>query len=232
MNYRGESLTTSPKKNGKSDEEIIETLSEYKGEYINLDKDRLVLFSVGLLEKKGIEPTYDKIVVTSFKLFPKKFSLISFPEYPDGLTVHNCLFHLFYKTKKWLSGNAKSGYRITSKGKLYLEEANKMLDGVIELKKKYAVIPKRKEKTFIIMLKKTNAYKKYVLNKTDEITESDILELFRVRKPSEALIKSYMERYYDYAKRMDDQTVLEFLKELDKILWCDKNGRRTKKGTG
>jgi hypothetical protein len=93
----------------RKDEVIIREITEYQGNYMPLDKDRLVLFAVNYLESKKIEPTFDKVVATAFRLFPKKFSLIGFPEYPDGKTIYYCVYNHCTLTKKWLFGAEKAG---------------------------------------------------------------------------------------------------------------------------
>ena len=114
-----------------------------------MDKDRLILFAVSYLESKKIEPTFDKIVATAFKLFPKKFSLIGFPEYPDGKTIYHCVYNHCTLTKKWLFGNVQSAFKITDRGKYFLDETIKMLEGKIELARTHQTSPRRKEITFI-----------------------------------------------------------------------------------
>ncbi|NIW13338.1 MAG: hypothetical protein GWN31_05270, partial [Candidatus Thorarchaeota archaeon] len=47
-------------KRKESDEDTIRQITEYEGGYLSLDKDRLVLFAVGFLEARKIEPTFDK----------------------------------------------------------------------------------------------------------------------------------------------------------------------------
>jgi hypothetical protein len=68
----------------KSDEDLIREFTESKDDYLSLDKDRLILIVIDYLNSKNIETTFDKLTVAAFKLFPKKFSLIGFPEYPDA----------------------------------------------------------------------------------------------------------------------------------------------------
>jgi len=151
------------------DEEVLRNLKNKILGEINIDNDRLILYTVDLLEQKKIEATFDKIVVTAFKLFPQRFSLIGFAEYPDGKRIHDCLFHCIYKPKNWLLGNAQSGYKITERGKYFLDETNKMLEGKIKVTRKYGIIARRKELTFINLLKKTSAYNKYLENRKEDI---------------------------------------------------------------
>ena len=113
------------KLNKKSDENTIRLIEESKSDYLPMNKDRLVLFAVSFLESKNIEPTFDKTVATVFRLFPKKFSLIGFPEYPDGRTIYYCVYNHCTIGNKWLFGNVQSAFKVTEKGKYFLDETKK-----------------------------------------------------------------------------------------------------------
>jgi len=196
------------------DETFIRGISEYKGNYVDLDKDRLVLYAVDFLESKKIEPTFDKVVVTVFKLFPKKFALIGFSEYPDGRTIYYCVFNHCTITRKWLSGNVQSGFKITDRGKYFLEETRKILEGKIRLTKKYATAPKRKEVTFLNLLKKTVAYRKFSEGQQEDIADFEVLEALKLQPNSASLMTSRIEKYLEYAMRIDDGNAVKFLKFL------------------
>jgi hypothetical protein len=195
----------------KKDEDIIREIVEYQGNYMPLDKDRLVLFAVNYLESNKIEPTFDKIVVTSFRLFPKKFSLIGFPEYPDGKTIYYCVYNHCTLTKKWLSGNVQSAFTVTDRGKYFFDETQKIMEGKIELTRTQGVSPRRKEITFITLLKKTNAYKKYVKGEKGLISKSEILEALRIPADSQSVTQDHLAKYLEYAARVNELSVLEFL---------------------
>lgn len=195
----------------KKDEDIIRELAEFQGNYMPLDKDRLVLFAVDYLESKKIEPTFDKVVVTTYKFFPRKFSLIGFPEYPDGKTIYYCAYNHCTLTKKWLFGNVQSGFKVTERGKYFLEETKKMLEGKIELTRTHQVSPRRKEMTFITLLKRTSAYKKYAQGENAIVNRSEILEALRITSSSQNLIQSHLAKYVEYANRVNEISVLGFL---------------------
>jgi len=216
------------KSNGKSDEDLIREFTEFEKDYVSIDKDRLILFTLDYLSSKNIEATFDKLTVAAFKLFPKKFSLIGFPEYPDAKTVNDCVFLHCVKTKGWVVGNAQTGYKITEKGKYFLEETKKMLEGKIKVSRKYGVVPRRKEFTFINQLKKTSAYKKYFQNQKEDISKSEILDALKVPSISskaKEVAEENLKRYLEYAKRINDSYSIEFLEFLQKKLKGDKNGR-------
>jgi hypothetical protein len=198
-------------KHPEKDEDIIRRFVEYNGEYMPLDKDRLVLFAVNQLESKRIEPTFDKIVVAVFKLFPKKFSLIGFPEYPDGRTIYYCAYNHCTLDKKWLLGNVQSAFKLTERGRYYLDETTKMLEGKILLTRTHQTSPRRKETTFISILKKTKAYEKYLQNEKELIAKSEFLEALRVPSDSKALLQANLTKYLEYAHRINESSVVKFL---------------------
>jgi len=195
----------------RSDESLIRGIDEYDGDYLPLDKDRLVLFAVDHLDSTNIEPTFDKIVAATFRLFPKKFSLIGFPEYPDGRTIYYCVYNHCTITKKWLTGNVQSGFRLTERGKYFLDETRKMLEGKIRITRRYSTIARRKELTFLRSLKKTSAYRKFMNSKRDQIHESEIFDALKVRSNSEDLMQRHLKRYLEYAKRLGDEDAVKFL---------------------
>lgn len=202
----------------QKDEDIIRCISEYEGDYETLDKDRLVLFAVNYLEAKKIEPTFDKIVATAFKLFPKKFSLIGFPEYPDGRTIYYCVYNHCTLDKKWLLGNVQSAFKVTERGKYFFEETQKMLEGKIVSTRVHQTIPKRKEATFISILKKTNAYRKFLQNDKEVLDKSEIFEALRVPSKSKSLAEVNLTKYLEYAHRINESTVVRFLESAKEKL--------------
>lgn len=207
----------------KKDEDVIRKIKEHKDEYLSLDKDRLVLFAVNYLEEKNIEPTFDKIVVATFKLFPKKFSLIGFSEYPDGRTIYYCAYNHCTLDKKWLFGNVQSGFKITERGKYFLDETIKMLRGDIESTRIHHINPRRKETTFISLLKRTKAYKKYLMNEKESIKSSEIFEALRVSSNSLNLAHVRLSKYMEYAQRIDEPHVIMFLEFVNEKLKGGKN---------
>jgi len=212
------------KNSAKSDENLIKEFTEFEGDYLPVHKDRLVLFSIDYLNSKDIETTFDKLTVAAFKLFPKKFSLIGFPEYPDAKTVNDCVFLHCVKARGWVSGNAQTGYKITEKGKYFLDEAKKMLEGKIKVTRKYGTVPRRKEFTFINLLKKTTAYKKYSQNKKENISDSEILEALNVpASGSKETKQKHLKKYLEYANRIDDPSAIEFLEFIQRKLRGGKN---------
>jgi hypothetical protein len=187
--------------------------------FSHIDNDRLILYVVSVLEEKKVEPTFDKIVVAAFKLFPSRFSLIGFPEYPDALRVHDCLWHCTYKTKMWLFGNSKSGFGLTEKGTYILSETKQRLSGEIEGPKEFGTRARRKEVYFVELLKKTSAFRKFGEGNPDSISSMEIRELLRVgNEASKEILRKNLQRYLEYAQKLEDKDAEKFVKFVQ-IRW-------------
>ncbi|MDD5331973.1 MAG: hypothetical protein PHE43_04110 [Candidatus Nanoarchaeia archaeon] len=191
--------------------------SAFKIEDINIDNDRLMVYVIDILEGMKIEPTFDKTVVAAFKMFPSRFSLVGFKEYPDAKRVHDCLFHCTYKTKGWIIGNAQSGYKVSDKGKYYLEEIQKIIDKEIELPKTYQEKVRRKERTAIDSFKETKAFKKYFDGGKKDIDKDDVKEALNIFKYADKKdIEKNLYKYLSYAEILDDRLALDFLNFISK----------------
>jgi hypothetical protein len=193
---------------------LVESLEAIGKEvFSHIDNDRLILYAVSILGESEIEPTFDSVVVAAFKLFPSRFSLIGFPEYPDAKRVHDCLWHCTYKTKMWLSGNAKSGFNITEKGRYILKETKRRLSGEVEAPRKFGTKARRKEVYFIDLLRKTSAFRKFTVGNGNTISSMEIRELLRVgNEASKEILRKNLQRYLEYAQKLEASDAQEFLK--------------------
>src|SRR3972149_11679371 len=114
-----------------TDKEKIEQLKPLEvGKYEHVDLNHLVMYAVGQLETIGADLSFENAVVASFKLFPKKFSLLGFSSYPDAKRVHDCLFRCTFKTNQWLGGETRQGFVITDRSRAFIQEAENLLYGV------------------------------------------------------------------------------------------------------
>jgi len=185
--------------------------------YAHIDNDRLVLYVVDYLEENNVEPTFEKIVVAAYKLFPKRFSLLGFPQYPDAKTIYYPVMHGSYKKKGWLSGNMQSAFHLTSVGRGVLGEVLSVLAGELSTSKAPPTLPSRKERYFLDLLQSSSAFQKYHVGRVDDITEMEIRIMLRTRAdtPSEVL-KHNLNQYLGYAAVADRPKLVEFLEYVRK----------------
>ena len=93
---------------------IVKKLKPYReSQYKNIVQDQLAIFTMDLLEKKGVPLYFEYISVALFKLFPGKFSLITFKEFPDLYRISNMLrLRLRPSGRNWAVGNIKTNFSI------------------------------------------------------------------------------------------------------------------------
>jgi len=93
--------------------------------YTKIILNDLVVYSVYYLHKQGSEITSEDIISACFVLFPKRFSMRKYPQYPDSGVVSrrwgDC------KSKGYLKGNATKGFQITARGIKRAEKVEKSL---------------------------------------------------------------------------------------------------------
>src|SRR3989338_501786 len=126
-------------------EEILRLQTVDLSKYEDIDLDRLAIYAISQLEKIGAELSFENAVMASFKLFPQKFSLLGFPDYPDANRVMKCLWRLTSKVKPWLSGKIKQGFVVTERGRAHIKEVEDILRGQYQVVKKSPSKTRREE---------------------------------------------------------------------------------------
>jgi hypothetical protein len=108
--------------------------------YTNIASNHLVVYSIYFLYKDGDEIRAEDIISACFTLFPKKFCLRTYPQWPDsalvGRRLHDC------ERSGWITARIDSGFKLTAKGKRLAEKVAEELGAEIHRKKK----PRRTEK--------------------------------------------------------------------------------------
>ena len=156
---------------------FFKNLKAYKPEKYSTDftLDKLVTVGLLKLEEGKLVKSFDNVVVILHKLFPEKFSLITYPEYPDSIRVDNTLRLDAKKHSNYLTGNRVHGYELTSLGKITAE------DTLIQLDSKNSKIVKQRTDTqrnratrAIGGVGNSDAFKKFSTKQFREIDRFDI----------------------------------------------------------
>lgn len=95
--------------------------------YANMDNNRLAVYAINLLDENGIPRTQEALAVAVFLMFPDKFSMVGFPQYPDIERVNRTLLQLAPKYRNWATGNRHVGYTLTETGYSVLRQTNQLL---------------------------------------------------------------------------------------------------------
>jgi hypothetical protein len=145
--------------------------AEYSS-YESIDLDRLVIYAVARLVEMNLELSLENIIVATFKLFPKKFSLIGYSEFPDATRVEKCLWRCRGKKRGWLGGKTPHGYILTAKGRIVADHAASLLTSPLAKKVKSASQTRRKE-SIISEVVSSQAFQKYVRGEGGKISEAE-----------------------------------------------------------
>lgn len=84
--------------------------------YASIDLTGLAAFAIRRLQELQIPITFENLVVTLFKLFPTKFSLEGFDEFPDAARIGRTLLQLGPKYRNWARGSVQKGFVLTESG--------------------------------------------------------------------------------------------------------------------
>src|SRR4030042_1186401 len=156
-------------------------------QYKNIDLDRLIVYVVSRLQKLSVELSFENIVVASFRFFPKKFSLLGYSEYPDSNRVKQCLWRCISKSKQWLGGHFKKGFLITERTKVFIKEAENLLQDT-SLQNKHASSQTRRKEILMKELITSPVYIKYINSQGEAITDAEFCFLLQGTLDSSAEI--------------------------------------------
>lgn len=195
--------------------------------YEGLALTDLVLFALFSLDNKGIEATFENLTAECFELFPKKFSLPGYPDYPDARRVSREARRLSgglteEKGKSnYLKGNLKTSFEFTEKGFKKLARIQKELESGKEDKKeikKQTRGRRGKIEKVINKLQQHNLYQTYIRKGTKTpIPESQLRDLlFATMETPEQKLKENMEIMIEYCEDLDRDDVKEFLEYCKK----------------
>jgi hypothetical protein len=184
--------------------------------YEGIDLDRLVVYAAARVSELGEELSLEDIIVATFKLFPKKFSLLGYPQFPDGTRVEKCLWRCKGIRRGWIGGKTAHGYTTTEKGVLISAQVKKMLEIGGTHNKKASSQTRRKE-TIIAELTASHAFRKFVENRGNSITESEFCNALQGTLDSlkEALLGN-LTSLKTIASELGRNDVSDFLNYLDK----------------
>jgi len=193
--------------------------------YSKIILNDLVVYSVYYLHKQGSAITSEDIISACFVLFPKRFSMRKYPQYPDSGIVSRRWSDC--KSKGYLRGNAAQGFELSARG---IKRAEKVEKSLVEPLKPVrvqkpragkpavggneAVPPELKAhaKKYIRSIEMSDAYRHF--KKGAPINEFDFrsLLLCTMESPPSTLARNLnqFKEYVDIHGRKDLMSFLEF----------------------
>jgi len=182
--------------------------------YEGTNLDWLVLYAVGMLEEKRVDLSFEHVVVAAFRLFPKKFSLLGYPEHPDAKRVHDALWRCA-KDRQWLLGKTRQGFAFTERGRKGLEIANQALKGGSLLQKKTFSQTRRFEK-LLAEVRTAPAYVKYSNGTPDKVSEAECCHVLQGTLDSDRrVLADNLTKLKGMAAELDQKDIAVFMDWLE-----------------
>ncbi len=182
--------------------------------YEHISYDDLVTYVVyRLTAGNGSQTTFEDIVAEAYRLFPRRFSLRGYPEWPDSAVVNKSWLRS-RTDKKYIVGSVKDGFRLTQRGLGVAERVERQLGQApakggrslkSELRTRSGRLLRSIERSQPFLdFKKTN--------RVDAMTEADLADVLLALPdtPSSRLLGN-LEQFRDAARLYDRSDVQEFL---------------------
>lgn len=205
-----------PRKQRKKTNERIEKLGPInESKYENVDLNHLVMYAMGQLEEINADLSFENAVVAAFKIFPKKFSLLGFPEYPDSTRVEKRLRDCADRRKQWLGGKIRQGFVITNRGRRFIKEAENYLNGLYSEKTKAPSQTRRKE-SLLAEVTSSPAYLKHIKGQRDSISVAEFCFLLQgTLDSSREFLERNLTLLRQFSEELGRKDILEFLVWLE-----------------
>ena len=188
--------------------------------YINLSLSDLVLYALFSLGTNEVETTFENLVVESYKLFPQKFHLQGYPEYPDANRVRREIQRmegtLPTPGPNLVKGNMKTSYKIAESGFVKLGEIQiKLASGEKDKVKIDKKLSDRRSKIGRVLseLEKHPLYHQYLRKGENiDIPESLLRDLlFATMETSHDSLRENMNTLKEYCDVLNKNDIKDFL---------------------
>lgn len=193
------------------------------GGYAKIPLNDLLVYSMYSLHRQGSAIAAEDIISACFVLFPKRFSLKKYPQWPDSGIVSRRWSDC--KRRGYLRGNALDGFQLTARGIKRAEKIQKSL-GRVKIKPvskpKPPSLPaltvhpelKARAKKYIRSIESSDAYRHY--KRRAPLNEYDFrsLLLCTMESPPATLARN-LEQFKEYTRIQDRMDLLSFLESSE-----------------
>lgn len=189
--------------------------------YSKIALNDLVTYAVYFLTQVGEKISSENITAACFLLFPDRFSLHGYPQWPDSTVVNKRWIDC--RDKGFITGSTAHNFFLTPKGLTLAERVEKILSGKRPLITKTSSRNLRTEMRtragrFVRSLDESDAFKVY---KTDSfrasISEFDFRSMLLCTMESSAsTLRKNLEQFRQYAEEYKREDLIEFLEFCEK----------------
>lgn len=186
--------------------------------YARIGYDELVTYAIYSLVRKKKDTTFENIVAEAFGLFPKRFSLRGYPEWPDSAVVNKSWLRC-RTDKKYIVGSVKDGFKLTQRGLEVAERVEGQLTDGNPPHQPTKVKSELRTRAGRLLrdLEQRPAYIRFQNDRTvEEVSQDDFADILLVLPDSpSSRLKSNIEQFKDAARLYEREDVLQFLHALE-----------------
>ncbi len=194
-----------------------------KRRYGDMDLDSLALYGLHYLKENNIPLFFEFIAIALFKLFPERFSMENFNQFPDTNRISKALRRLTdEKRKSWATGNIENGFTITEFGyeaaEQIAERLKRKVGTILERRQRVTRTRGRSSRDMIKEIRNSELFKKWT-SKPSQPTVFEVTAFMNAAPytPKNLLLK-HLEQMNGAAKEEDDRNVINFLAWLKDLI--------------
>ena len=186
--------------------------------YRGVGLNDLLAFAVSCLEEWKHATTFENVAVAAHCMFPGKFSLVGYPQFPDAARVQLVILHLGPKYVGWLEGKKRTGYYLNTRGREAARRAAENLgtpqSGNTAPKFVQDNLANRTAvETRVARLRDSDSFRQFMAGNGQAINDVTLAwEVYGLFITADSLTKAETHRQLvEAARRQDDQDVEHFL---------------------
>jgi hypothetical protein len=96
--------------------DLVKVVPKDAALYGDISLAALTVYSLYWLHQWELRRSIEAVAVLNWRLFPKKFGMVGFPEYPDAFRTNRSLLQGQPKYRNWLTGAASKGFSLNDSG--------------------------------------------------------------------------------------------------------------------
>jgi hypothetical protein len=184
--------------------------------YRGMSLNELVMYAVYVIAESKREINSEDIVAACFLLFPERFHLRGYPQWPDSTVVNKRW--LDCRNRGYITGSTAHGFSLTPEGLQVAERTANALTGKQRYfsrrrPSKLTAEARTRAGRFIRSLEASDAYQRFRSEgEPAEISEFDFRSmLLCTMDSSAATLRSNLEQFKQYASMYERQDLVDFL---------------------
>jgi hypothetical protein len=213
----------------KTEKDLVKVTAKRGDHYAETALTSLTAYSLFWLHQWQIPRTIEAIAILNWRLFPEKFSMVNFQEYPDAFRTNRSLLQMQPKSRNLLTGAATKGFSLNERGMSIAKELNAIMGvpttstgaALGTIKKESARSPSKSAARSIeparevSRIRESKLFEKW---KSGSMSERDLIHvhaLLRIFDHTPAAVrKRAMKDLTDSASKQSDDEIERFLQDV------------------